>query len=74
MKKLQSEQEFYRSLGHIMRRMRKKLNLSPYYTGRMLGIHGLVYYEIEKGKIHPTPYQVYRLIHMCNIELLKDWK
>jgi len=35
MKKLQSEQEFYRSLGHAMRKMRRHMKFSPYYVGRM---------------------------------------
>ena len=74
MKKLQLEREFYVSLGRKMRRMRKKTKLSPYYVGRLLGVHGLLYAEMEKGNIAPTPYQIYRLVHMCDMERLKDWE
>lgn len=74
MKKLQSEREFYLSLGRMMRKMRKRTNMSPYYVGRLLGVHGVLYAEMEKGNIPPTPYQVYRLIHLCDIERLKDWE
>jgi len=74
MKKLQSEQEFYRSLGHAMRRARRRTDLSPYYVGRMIDVHGMLYYEMERGRVAPTPYQVYRVIHLCCPELLKDWR
>lgn len=74
MKKIQSEREFYKTLGRHMRQMRKRTGLSPYYTGRAIGVHGMLYYEMEQGRIPPTPYQIYRLIHMCDMEMLKDWK
>lgn len=74
MKKLQSEQEFYKSLGRQMRKLRKHKKLSPYYMGRAIGTHGILYNEMEMGRIPPTPYQIYRMIHMCNMEMLKDWE
>lgn len=71
MLKLQSEQEFCRGLGRALRKMRKKTGLSPYYFGRYIGTHGMLYAEMEHGRIPPTPYQVYRIIHLCAPGLLQ---
>ncbi len=74
MKKLQSEQEFYKSLGLWMHKIRRRSKLSPFHAGRQIGVHGIAYYEMEKGRIAPTPYQVYRVIQMWAPELLRYWK
>lgn len=71
MLKLQSEQEFYRALGRRLRKMRNKTKLSPYYMGRTVGVHGMLYSEMEQGRIHPTPYQIYCIMHRCAPDMLQ---